>query len=112
MQIFIETVKWCAMLLLGGGALYFHYNDRLKAKTSALILQAEQQYQDVTKAGGQKFSWVVESLYAMIPLLLRPLVTRAFLEELVQSVFDNIQEYAKLQLDRLLGQTTKEQSEN
>lgn len=99
MQLFIETVKWCAVLLLGGSALYFNYNGRLREKAAALIVQAEQEYKDVTKAGGQKFSWVVDTLYAMIPIILKPFITREFIEVLVQSIFDSIQEYAKLQLD-------------
>lgn len=109
MPLFIATVRWCVMLLLGGCALYFHYNGRLKEYASSLILQAEQEYKDVTKAGGQKFNWVVDALYEVVPLVLRPLITRTFIEALVQSIFDSIQGYAKLQLDRLLeGAAAKE----
>ncbi len=93
------------MLLLGGCALYFNYNGRLKEKAASLIVQAEEAYKDVTKAGGQKFSWVVDTLYSMVPLVLRPLITRAFLEVLVQGVFDSVQEYAKIQLDRLFAKS-------
>lgn len=108
MPLFITTVRWIALLLLGGCALYFNYNGKLREKAASLIVQAEETYKDVTKAGGLKFSWVVDSLYAMVPLFLRPLITRAFIEILVQSVFDSVQEYAKLQLDRLFNNTLEQ----
>ena len=60
-------------------------------------------YSDWTKAGGVKFEWVVGRLYNLLPLAIRPFVPRSLIEQIVQTTFDAIEGYAKMQLDRLTG---------
>ena len=60
-------------------------------------------YGDLTKAGGFKFDWVVGQLYDLLPLAVRPFVPRSLIEQIVQTTFDAIEGYARMQLDRLTG---------
>lgn len=102
METVFEVIKWAAILLLGGLSLYFKSKAALTEKVSGLIVQAEDTYKSATKSGGQKMNWVVDHLYIYVPIWLRPLITRSVIERIVQFVFDNIEAYAKMQLDKLV----------
>lgn len=99
----IVILQTIAMVVLGAAAVYYNTNAKLKAKTTALIAQAEDTYKDATKAGGRKRSWVVDRLYALIPKPLRVIITRDMVETIVQNTFDEITKYAKLQLDKVFA---------
>lgn len=100
MQI-LQYIIYGLGLLLGGLALWFKGNAKLTGKVAGLIADAEAAYKDATKAGGRKFEWVVDQLYSFIPAAVRPFVPRSTVEALVQTTFDAVQGYAKLQLDKL-----------
>ena len=101
-ELIISVLQVAAYIIIGGMALYLQTKGNLKAKASVLIAEAEATYKDATKAGGEKFEWVVSSLYAIIPAVLKPLISRQMLESLVQSTFDAMQRYAKMQLDKFV----------
>ena len=46
---------------------------------------------------------MVGQLYDLIPLAVRPFVPRKLVEQIVQTTFDAIEGYARMQLDRLTG---------
>ncbi len=87
-------------IILGGLTAYIKANEKLRNSSIQYITQAEEVYKDSTKAGGQKFSWVVESLYNLVPRALRIIVTKSCIEKLVQSTFNGVEAYAKTQLDK------------
>lgn len=101
-----ETVVNIALLIISivFGALftYFKTNAKLKGKVGEYISDAENLYASSTKAGGEKFEWVVDQLYNLIPAILKPIFTRVMISTIVQSAFDTIQNYAKTQLDKHL----------
>lgn len=103
----LEILKLAALILFGGFALYFKSKTVLTEKVTGLIAQAEDTYKDATKAGGAKFDWVVNHLYVYVPAWLRPLITREVIGQIVQFVFDSVQSYAKLQLDRMTDKVVK-----
>lgn len=106
----IELLKWLALFTLGAASIYYQTNTKISCYVARLIDEAERVYEDATKAGGEKFEWVVTALYSMVPALLKPFITRQVLESLVQSTFDAMQQYAATQIGRLSGdQKTKEQ---
>ena len=59
-------------------------------------------YKDFTNAGGKKFDQVVTKLYGLVPDPIKSIVTREMIEEIVQSTFDQIEEYAAIQIDKLI----------
>lgn len=96
-----RAVLYIMALILGGLALWYKGNSKLNGKVAALITAAEAEYRDSVKAGGQKFEWVVDQLYRMIPAAIRPFVSRNLVDTVVQSTFNAVEGYAKLQLDKL-----------
>lgn len=100
------------LVLVGAVALWYKSNAKLNTKVAGLISAAEQEYADTTKAGLQKFEWVVSQLYNLIPAPVRPFIPRELIASVVQSTFDAIQGYAIQQLNRLADKIieTEEQS--
>lgn len=102
-QEFMRIVIYICTLLFGGLALWYQGNAKVSGRVAALIQRAEVLYSDWTKAGGVKFEWVVGRLYDLLPLAVRPFVPRKLVEQIVQTTFDAIEGYARMQLDRLTG---------
>ena len=102
-QEFVRIVIYLCALAFGGLALWYQGNAKISGRVTALIQRAEELYSDLTKAGGAKFEWVVGQLYELIPLVVRPFVPRRLVEQVVQTTFDAIEGYARMQLDRLTG---------
>lgn len=103
----MEYVKVVAMFLLGGLALYVQYNKKVQekiaeitAKAVALIKEAEEIYKDTSKSGGAKKAWVVEQLYRLVPKPLNMIITKDMIDQMVESTFQEIENYAKQQLDK------------
>jgi len=86
-------------VLLGGLAFYFNQNAKLQKKATELINTAEGMYIDTTKAGGKRFEWVVDSLYSLVPAVLKSFIPRSWIEVLVQTVFDEMKDFAQKNLD-------------
>ncbi len=86
--LLIEIVKVIGYLVLGGIALYLNTKGNLKGKAAAFITEAEEAYKDATNAGGVKFEYVVDKLYALVPAALKIFITRKMLAQIVQGTFD------------------------
>lgn len=82
-------------------AEYYKRSATLRDFIAQLIADAEKEFADKEKAGKEKMSWVLDHLYAKIPLPLKPFFSRADLENLVQSIFDWIAQYADIQVAKL-----------
>lgn len=91
---------------------YLRTKSTLKDKVNEGIATAEEIYKDSTKAGGEKFEWVIDFLYQYIPSVLKPIFTRDMISNIIQSAFDEIQKYATQQLDKLVNKVTGEKSES
>lgn len=87
------------LALLGYFALYLKTRGDLLSMASTLIAQAEEEYKDMTEAGGHKFTWVCEKLYNGIPKMLYPFISYSDVEMMVQATFDEIESYADRQLE-------------
>ncbi len=103
MQLY-EAIKWFLLLFLGMAAACYRTSARLQNVIAHLIAQAETTYSGV-KTGSLKFKWVCSMIYKMIPKPLRVIITNSMIENLVQSTFNDMAAYAKMQLDKLLDST-------
>lgn len=92
------------VLFVVGGFLvsYFKTSAVFRGFVAKLIADAEQKYAEKTKAGAEKMAWVVSKLYGYIPIVLQPFFSEKQLTAFVQTVFDSIQQYATVQLDKLV----------
>jgi len=113
---YIQILQNVLTVIVGGLALYFKFSTKAKTKarevqeTMAMIMaeavvyirKAEEDYKDQTKKGGEKFEEVVDKLYSLVPDGLNKIITKDMIEDIVQSTFDEIEEYVKLQLDKVI----------
>lgn len=114
LEMILKVLQFVAYIVLGGLAIWFKTSEKAQKKAKEiqetlaelganaviLIKQAEEDYQDVTNAGGDKFNQVVDQLYSLVPNGLNKIIDREMIEDIVQSTFDEIEEYVKLQLDK------------
>lgn len=112
-QEILSLIQSLIMLGCGGLALYFKFSTKAQTKAKEIqeliaqitaqaivyIAEAEKDYKDTTQSGGKKFEQVVSKLYDLVPDALHGIVTKEMISEIVQSTFDEIQEYVRLQLD-------------
>ncbi len=102
-ETIIAALQWIALIILGAFLAYYRTSSKLQVYVAGLIARAEAKYTEI-HSGGVKFAFVCNHIYALVPLPLRKIITRPMVESLVQSTFDAMAAYAKMQLDRLVGQ--------
>ena len=115
-QNILNLLQTVFSLIVAGIALYLKFSTKaqtkakevqeviseITAKAVIYIREAEENYKDTTKAGGEKFAQVVDKLYALVPEGLNKIITREMIEEIVQSTFNEIEEYARTALDKAI----------
>lgn len=120
----LEILKAVALVILGGAVVYFKSNPKLQSKAKEVeewvehlrgaavefIARAEREFVG-TKRGGEKFIWVVNGLYNMLPDTLKPFIGKDLIGSIVQSTFDVVESYAKVQLDRLVDKVVESDNE-
>ena len=82
-------------------AAYYRKSEKLRGFIAELIKDAESEFAQQEKAGEQKMGWVIDQLYAYVPVIFKPFLTREKLQELAQAVFDHIAAYADIQVSNL-----------
>ena len=102
-ELILKILITAGLVLLGGLSLYWKQNTKLQQQAGQLIGEAEKAFADTTKAGGQKFEWVVDALCRILPAPIRIFFPRSVISSIVQNAFDAIEAYAKTQLDRFLS---------
>ncbi len=107
----IQIVISILTLILGALSAYFKAQDKLRDSSLKYIVEAEALYKDHTKAGGEKFSWVVETLYTLLPAPLKIIISKKCIEKIVQKSFDSIEEYAIMHLDMAVEKYLKSLSD-
>ena len=98
-------LSWYLKLSATGAKLKKTVEETLKeitTKAVEYIAEAEEAYVDATKAGGEKFEYVVDLLMKLIPDQLEVIITREMVENIVQSTFEAIEAYAQTALDEAL----------
>ncbi len=122
---YLEIIRLICFIILGGISIYLSSSVKaqkkakevettianIAAKAVIYIKEAEEDYKDLTNSGGTKFTQVVDKLYDLVPSALKMIVTREMIETIVQSTFDEIEEYAKLQLDKAVDSIKIEEKE-
>ncbi|MDD2494493.1 MAG: hypothetical protein PHE29_04795 [Tissierellia bacterium] len=106
-ELIIRLVLSVLTIIFGALSAYFSQNEKLRNMAVKYITEAEDMYKDTTKAGGQKFNWVVETLYNLVPVPLKFIITKPLIETIVQSTFDSIERYAKMQLDKSIDKNAE-----
>lgn len=101
MSIILTILQVLLYVVLGGLAIWFKSNSKLKGEVAELINTAEDIYADSTKAGGEKFEWVVTSLYTLLPKAVQIVIPKSMVENIVQNIFDQMKDFAQKNLNSL-----------
>ena len=95
----LTTILW---VVFGFLVTYFKEKTKLVEHAKYAINSAEKQYELYTKAGGEKFKYACSILASITPTFLKPFITQALIEQIVQSAFNGMEAYAKKQLDKVV----------
>jgi hypothetical protein len=112
----IEIGGYILTIILGALSIYFkrsaaaqskaaeveNWLAEIKGSADKYIAKAEKEFKG-TQRGGEKFAWVVETLYMLLPVPVRAFITKEMIAEIVQGAFDAMAEYATAQLDKALS---------
>lgn len=107
LNTFLEFFHIIIYIVLGGLAIYFRSNEKIKEKATEFITEAESMYADTLKAGGKKNTYVVNKLYDLVPVPLRVIITRRMVATIVDNTFKSVESYANQQLDKTISKITK-----
>ena len=113
----IEILSYILTVALGALSIYFKRSAAAQSKAAEVenriaelrrgaakyIVKAEETFAG-TQRGGEKFKWVVNDLYELVPISLKKAITVEMIEDIVQGTFDAMAEYATTQLDRLVAE--------
>lgn len=79
-------------------ALFISYYFYIKRKIEAEVPGAINGAEDTGMSGSEKFTEAVDCIYSLVPVVVKPFITRNLVETLVQEVFDKMEEYARKQI--------------
>jgi hypothetical protein len=105
------VVTTIIIIILGFLFSYVKGKESITAKISEFITRAELAYKDISKSGGLKRNRVVDWCMDRIPVAVKPFISREMVERLVQMIFDQMEAYAKIQLDKLTDEFIKEKQD-
>ena len=97
----LQIITTILLVVAGFFISYIKTKTSLMDKAQHAINHAEKQYESYTKAGAQKFEYVVDFLYSTIPAPLKMFITRETVAQITQSVFDSMKRFAEQQLDKV-----------
>lgn len=81
---------------------YFYVRKKAQEAAEGAIDEAEQD----DKSGEEKLEIATEQVYAIIPAILKGILTKNMIRKIVQSAFDRIERYAKKQVSKKCGNST------
>lgn len=79
-------------------ACFVGYYFYVRAKITKAAAGAVDVAENEDKSGQEKMQIAVDQLCALIPVFLKPILTRAVVQGIVQAAFDKIEAYAKKQV--------------
>lgn len=97
-----SIVMTALMVIFGFLCSYIRTKTNLINKAGDFINKAEEDYKDVSKAGSEKFNFVVVALHNALPAPMKLFFTEQAISLIVQHVFDSMQDYATKQLDKIV----------
>ena len=77
--------------------VFANVQKKLRGNVVELINEAEERYAGQQKAGVHKYDWVEDKMRELVPLPLRPFFSKKAIRKLINTVFGNVKEYARMQ---------------
>lgn len=116
-NILLEVLGYVVSVVLAFVSWYFKNSAKAKEKVAEVnnvfetlskkaveyIAKAEDLYKDIEKSGQAKAAYVLDEIYTKyVPSDVQQLITKEMVEELIQNRFNDMQNFAAVQLDQLL----------
>ena len=76
------------------GAVFVGYYLAIKNKIRNAAETAINMAEELDKIGAEKLEDATERVYALVPMVLRPLLTKSMTRDIIQYVFDEMEAYA------------------
>ena len=89
----VSSVIAVAAAILG---YYQHIKKRIEQEALGAINKAE----ETDKIGEEKMQDAIERVYGMIPAVAKPVISKEMVELVIQRVFNEVEEYARKQIEK------------
>lgn len=93
----VATIVSVVCTILAVIAGYYIY---IRKKIEEEALDAINRAEDTDKHGEEKLEEAVQTVYDVLPQVIKPFISKEFLKTIIQKVFDKVEEYAKKQLNK------------
>lgn len=96
----MEYVWSILALLLGLVAVVMSYYAWIRNKLETGALDAINDAEALEAAGAEKMQHAVETVYGLVPAVLRPFISKTTVQAILQNVFDRVEVYAQKQVEK------------
>lgn len=91
--LWIDILLGVVAILITLFSYYLSIRYKVREAAEGAINAAE----ELSQIGEEKMAIAVEQIYSMLPLVVKPLFSKAFIEQVIQEVFDSMERYVKTQ---------------
>ena len=96
----VELILSILSLLTTVAAILFGYYQSIRKLIEQEALNAINKAEELDKMGEEKMTEAVEAVYAILPAVVKPFISKSVLETIIQTVFDKVEEYAQKQVTK------------
>lgn len=95
-EIIINLILGILAIVASFVGWYFYVKGKAYKAAEGAVDDAEQD----GKTGAEKLEIATDQVYAIIPVVLKPFITKDIVRDIVQAAFDKIEAYAKKQVKK------------
>ncbi len=96
----MDNVLTIISILLTLAAVCVSYYLYIKKVIERKSLDAINNAENTDKEGKEKLADAVEEVYSVLPVVVKPFISRAVVETIIQTIFDKVEEYAQKQVNK------------
>ncbi len=96
MSIYINIGLGVLTVIVTFISYYFAVKSIIKNKAAGAINYAE----NIQALGVEKMHIAVEQVYAIVPAILKPIFNKAFIEQIIQEVFEEMKKFAEKRVNK------------
>ena len=100
MNFNIEIILVILSILCSGVAIFISYYLSVKKMIESSVVDAINMAEELDAMGAEKMAAAVETIYELVPVIVKPFISRQMIEVIVQTSFDKIEEYALKQIKK------------
>lgn len=94
--VIVSIVLGVLAVLVTFVSYYLYIRGKVYQAAAGAVDDAEQS----DKTGEEKLNLAVQQIYALVPAVLKPILSEEFIRQIVQAAFDKIEAYAQKQVQK------------